>query len=52
MVCSYCDKVAFYQVGERGYCSDHKREAIEAEAKSLARRKALRIRHGLDNKAK
>lgn len=32
MKCSLCPRVAWYTVGKRGYCGDHKEEAF-AEAK-------------------
>lgn len=45
MICSYCNKVALYQVVGRGYCGDHKKEAVEAEGKQRSNRKAFMIRN-------
>ena len=28
MICSYCNKVALYREGSRGFCSDHRQQAV------------------------
>lgn len=40
MKCSYCDKTALYKVEARGYCGDHRAEAVKATQKYANQRRA------------
>jgi hypothetical protein len=37
MMCSICSKVAFYIAGKKGFCGDHRAQAVEATAQDKRR---------------